>query len=123
MFENVGDYTPTDVIHWMVDRQGAVFESLTLPFNGLWGRPLYVIDCQGLFCETGQYCRAAAPELTSARKRIKAIPFVQAFGRPAVPASALDQMSQSDRWQTSGPNGRIVVVTFAVSPKPAQGST
>ena len=37
-----------------------------------WGRPLHAIDCQGLFCETDKYCRQAAPELASARKRIKA---------------------------------------------------
>ncbi len=49
-----------------------VFESLGLPFSGLWGRPLHAIDCQGLFCETDKYCREAVPELTSARKRIKA---------------------------------------------------
>jgi len=30
------------------------------------------LRCQGLFCETDKYCRAAAPELASARKRIKA---------------------------------------------------
>jgi hypothetical protein len=42
-----------------------------LPFTGLWGRPLQAIDCQGLCCETDKYCREAAPELASARKRIK----------------------------------------------------
>ncbi len=72
VFESLGDYGPTDIIHWMVDHQETAFESLGLPFNGLWGRPLHAIDCQGLFCETDKYCREAAPELTSARKRIKA---------------------------------------------------
>lgn len=36
------------------------------------GAPLHAIDCQGLFCETDKYCCEAAPELASARKRIKA---------------------------------------------------
>lgn len=71
-FENLGDYTPTEVIMWMVDHQAEEFERLGLPFNGLWGRPLHAIDCQGLFCETDKYCREAVPELTSSRKRIKA---------------------------------------------------
>lgn len=71
-FESLGDYTPTEVIMWMVDRQAEEFERLGLPFNGLWGRPLHAIDCQGLFCETDKYCREAVPELTSSRKRIKA---------------------------------------------------
>jgi hypothetical protein len=71
-FEDLGDYTPADVVHWMTDNQEREFERLGLPFNGLWGRPLHAIDCQGLFCETDKYCREAVPELTSARKRIKA---------------------------------------------------
>jgi hypothetical protein len=71
-FENLGGYTPTDVVMWMVERQEREFARLGLSFNGLWGRPLHAIDCQGLFCETDKYCREAAPELASARKRIKA---------------------------------------------------
>ena len=72
VFESFGDYTPAEVILWMVARQEAEFRRLGLPFNGLFGRPLQAIDCQGLFCETDKYCREARPELTSARKRIKA---------------------------------------------------
>jgi hypothetical protein len=71
-FENFGDFTATDVIFWMVEHQEKEFARLDLPFNGLWGRSLHAIDAQGLFCETDKYCREAAPELTSARKRIKA---------------------------------------------------
>ncbi len=70
-FQDPGDYTPADIVHWMTDRQEHEFARLGLPFSGLWGRPLQAIDCQGLFCETDKYCRQAAPELTSARKRIK----------------------------------------------------
>jgi len=72
VFENLGDYTPSEAIQWMVDRQEVEFERLDLPFSGLFGRPLQAIDCQGLFCETDKYCREAAPELTSNRSRIKA---------------------------------------------------
>ncbi|MGH3549932.1 MAG: nucleotide kinase domain-containing protein [Pseudonocardiaceae bacterium] len=71
-FENLGDFTPTNLILWMVEHQEEEFARLNLPFNGLWGRPLHAIDAQGLFCETDKYCREAAPGLTSARKRIKA---------------------------------------------------
>lgn len=71
-FKDLGDYKPADVIKWMVDNQEREFSRLGLPFNGLWGHPLHAIDCQGLFCETDKYCREAAPELASARKRIKA---------------------------------------------------
>lgn len=71
-FSDLGDYTPRDAIHWMVDRQDKEFERLDLPFRGLWGRPLHAIDCQGLFCELDKYCREAVPELVSERSRIKA---------------------------------------------------
>jgi hypothetical protein len=71
-FVHLGDYSPSQVIHWMVERQVQEFEALGLPFNGLFGRPLHAIDCQGLFCELDKYCREAAPELVSERSRIKA---------------------------------------------------
>lgn len=72
VFENTGDYAPAEVILWMVKHQKEEFKRLNLPFDGLWGRPLHAIDCQGLFCETDKYCREVAPQLTSSRKRIKA---------------------------------------------------
>lgn len=71
-FTTLGDYTPADTILWMVERQDQEFARLGLPFNGLFGRKLHGIDCQGLFCELDKYCREAVPELTSARSRIKA---------------------------------------------------
>ena len=71
-FVSLGDYSPADTIRWMTERQILEFEALGLPFNGLFGRPLYAIDCQGLFCELDKYCREAAPELASNRSRIKA---------------------------------------------------
>lgn len=71
VFEDLGDYTPAEIVLWMVARQEAEFRRRTYRFGGLWGRPLHAIDCQGLFCETDKYCRVAAPELVSGRKRIK----------------------------------------------------
>jgi len=71
-FEDLGDYSPAEIVLWMTERQDQEFARLGLPFGGLRGRPLHAIDCQGLFCETDKYCRQAAPELASARKRIKA---------------------------------------------------
>jgi hypothetical protein len=72
VFEDLGDYAPSEAIQLMVDRQETEFERLGLPFSGLFGRPLHAIDCQGLFCETDKYCREAVPELASNRSRIKA---------------------------------------------------
>lgn len=70
-FVTLGDFSPSDAILWMVERQREEFERLQLPFTGLFGRSLHAIDCQGLFCELDKYCREAAPELLSARSRIK----------------------------------------------------
>ena len=71
VFRSLGDYTPAETIQWIVERQEEEFERLELRFNGLWGRRLHAIDCQGLFCETDKYCREVAPELISSRTRIK----------------------------------------------------
>jgi len=71
-FLDLGDYSEADTILWMTERQEAEFSALGLPFNGLFGRPLHAIDCQGLFCELDKYCREAVPELVSNRSRIKA---------------------------------------------------
>ncbi len=71
-FVHLGDYSHEDVIRWMVDRQEDEFRRLGLSFNGLRGRRLHLIDCQGLFCELDKYCREALPQLKSNRSRIKA---------------------------------------------------
>jgi hypothetical protein len=71
-FSDTGDYSPEDIIHWMVAHQDEEFARLGLSFPGLWGRKLHAIDAQGLFCELDKYCREAAPELKSNRSRIKA---------------------------------------------------
>ena len=72
MFTTLGDFSPRDTILWMVDHQEEEFQKLGLEFNGLFGRRLHAIDCQGLFCEVDKYCREKLPELKSARSRIKA---------------------------------------------------
>lgn len=71
-FTDLGDFTPEQTIHWMVERQDEEFERLGLEFNGLFGRKLHAIDAQGLFCETDKYCREAVPTLASERVKIKA---------------------------------------------------
>lgn len=72
VFESLGDYKPAETVHWMVEHQDEEFARFKLPPATLFGRKLHAIDCQGLFCETDKYCREAAPELVSGRKRIKA---------------------------------------------------
>lgn len=70
-FESRGDYSYEDIIMMMVENQAKEFVRLGIKFNGLFGRPMHAIDCQGWFCETDKYSRVAFPELKSARQRIK----------------------------------------------------
>jgi hypothetical protein len=84
--------SPQHLILDMVETQEAQFQRLGLNFNGLFGRPLHAIDCQGLFCEIDKYSRVAFPDLKSARVRIK-----QTF-RPTGP---LPPLVFPDRWRLS----------------------
>lgn len=72
VFLDTNGLTNSEVIMWMVEHQDEEFKKLGYDFKGLFGRKLHAIDAQGLFCETDKYCREAAPELKSARTRIKA---------------------------------------------------
>jgi hypothetical protein len=71
VFSDFGDRTPAQLVDLMVESQEREFERLGLRFDGLFGRRLHAIDCQGLFCEVDKYSRAAFPELKSERVRIK----------------------------------------------------
>jgi hypothetical protein len=71
VFESTGGLSHSEAIMWMVEHQTEEFNRLGLSFQGLYGRPLQAIDCQGLFCEVDKYCREAVPDLRSARSRIK----------------------------------------------------
>lgn len=72
-FSDYGDYNEMDIIKYVTDRQEFEFERLGIEFKDLWGRPLQLIDCQNLFCETDKYARVKHPEIggLSDRKRIK----------------------------------------------------
>ena len=74
-FEDYGDLSEADLIRFVADRQDMEFERLGLSFRSLWGRPLQLIDCQNLFCETDKYARLAHPEVRglSGRTKIKQI--------------------------------------------------
>lgn len=62
-----------DIIEYMATSQGEHFARLGLTFNGLFGRPLQLIDCQNLFCEVDKYARVMHPDINgySGRTRIK----------------------------------------------------
>lgn len=72
-FSDLGGMKEADVIRAVAEQQAEEFESRTLEFRSLWGRPLQLIDCQNLFCEVDKYARIAHPEFVgvSGRSRIK----------------------------------------------------
>lgn len=72
-FTSLGDYSPSDAIRWVTERQEQEFGQRGLAFKTLWGRSLQLIDCQNLFCEVDKYARVAHPEFSAltGRARIK----------------------------------------------------
>ena len=71
VFVDLNGLSPEAAIHWLVEQQGIIKQELGIEPPRLFGRPLHAIDCQNLLCEVDKYCRAAFPELTSARTRVK----------------------------------------------------
>jgi alpha-glutamyl/putrescinyl thymine pyrophosphorylase clade 1 len=71
VFLDLGDLTPADTVHWLVEQQHVAPEELGVTPPTLFGRPLHAIDCQNLLCEVDKYSREAFPALASNRNRIK----------------------------------------------------
>ena len=71
VFIDLGDLTPAQAVHWLVDYQGRAEDEFGAPAPTLFGRQLHAIDAQNLLCEVDKYCRVAFPQLTSNRTRIK----------------------------------------------------
>ena len=63
-FANYADFTDEYLIRWTFERQEREFTSRNLPWQGLFGRPLQLIDIQNLFCEVDKYTRIALPQLS-----------------------------------------------------------
>ena len=71
VFVSLGDLSPAEGVHWLVEQQDRVSEELGIDSPTLFGRPLHAIDCQNLLCEVDKYCRVAFPALSSNRSFIK----------------------------------------------------
>jgi hypothetical protein len=70
-FPNLDGLAAEDVIRWMVDTQEEHFLELGLDFQDLFGRPLALIDCQNLFCETDKYARVMHPDIQGIGNRMR----------------------------------------------------
>ncbi|MFL6108096.1 MAG: nucleotide kinase domain-containing protein [Marmoricola sp.] len=53
---------PADLIRLMVETQDEQLSFYGIDFVNLFGRPLKLIDCQNLFCETDKYARVMHPD-------------------------------------------------------------
>ena len=70
-FTSLGDYSESDVIRWVADRQKEEFAARNLAFRFLWGRSLQLVDCQNLFCEVDKYSRVVHPEISGRTGRLR----------------------------------------------------
>jgi hypothetical protein len=72
-FPNMSKSDAPTLIRFMFDNQEELQRELGLGPVSLCGRPLQLIDCQNLFCETDKYARVAYPDIVgiSGRTRIK----------------------------------------------------
>jgi alpha-glutamyl/putrescinyl thymine pyrophosphorylase clade 1 len=102
VFVDLGDYSPQDAIHWLVDQQATIADELGVAPPRLFDtRPLHAIDCQNVLCEVDKYARVRFPSLRTNRQRIK-----QTF----TPAGPLPKPFFPPRW---GLNRRAA--SFSVS--------
>lgn len=70
-FLSTAGLSDAEVIRLVTEMQSQAFADLGLEFKTLWGRPLHLIDCQNLFCETDKYARLAHPEVQGIGERIR----------------------------------------------------
>ena len=61
-FTDTGGLSPEQIIARMAANADRFFADMDPPWRDLFGRPLKLIDCQNLFCETDKYARVAFPE-------------------------------------------------------------
>lgn len=70
-FEDGAKLPAREVIEHMVAVQKAEFSDRDLPFDGLFGRSMTLIDAQNVFCEISKYARVAHPEIVGANNRTR----------------------------------------------------
>jgi hypothetical protein len=70
-FSDTGGLSSADLIRWMTDTQNQHFTTRGLAPVTLFGRPLQLIDCQNLFCETDKYARVMHPTVRGVGNRLR----------------------------------------------------
>ena len=113
-FHDLGDFSESDTIRWVAERQEQELARLGLPVIDLWGRRLQLVDCQSLFCEVDKYARAAHPQVvgSSGRTRIKQRYRVDANPLPYV---------YPRKWGVIPPRPSVAEDVHGTVPLPARG--
>lgn len=70
-FSTLGDYSESDIIRIVTERQEIEFHSRGLDFSYIGGRPLQQIDIQNIFCEIDKYARVRFPDISGKHNRTR----------------------------------------------------
>lgn len=70
-FSTPGDYTESDIIGIVTERQEIEFQNRGLDFSYIGGRPLQQIDIQNIFCEIDKYARVRFPDISGKHNRTR----------------------------------------------------
>ncbi|WP_158707729.1 nucleotide kinase domain-containing protein [Janibacter massiliensis] len=84
-FPNADGVDPADLIRMMVETQNEQLDFYGIDFVDLFGRPLKLIDCQNLFCETDKYARVMHPDRRGLGNRTRIKQQFSPNGRLAAP--------------------------------------
>lgn len=84
-FPDARDIEPAALIRVMVETQEEQLAFYGIDFEDLFGRPLKLIDCQNLFCETDKYARVVHPHHHGIGNRTRIKQQFASNGRLAAP--------------------------------------
>lgn len=84
-FPDARGVDPADLIRMMVETQEEQLDFYGIDFRDLFGRPLKLIDCQNLFCETDKYARVMHPDRRGIGNRTRIKQQFAPHGRLAAP--------------------------------------
>lgn len=84
-FPNARGVDPARMIRTMVETQEEQLDYYGIDFEDLFGRPLKLIDCQNLFCETDKYARVMHPDRLGIGNRTRIKQQFAPYGQPAAP--------------------------------------
>ena len=92
-FSDLGGLSEVEIIKLMMDRQEIEFKRLDLEFERIGDRPLQLIDCQNIFCETDKYARIMHPDIRGKGDRMRIKQVFASHGGP-------EELYLPPKWRT-----------------------